>query len=515
MEMEKRTLIAVVLSIAILIGYQFFFATPPPPQKPAEKPEGIVEKGTIAEKTQIAPVKPVSIPSAAVAEKEITVDTELYSATLTSVGGTVKKWELKKHTDKEGLSVVLQKGQSVVPPLSIMSQNNFNLSGINFRVSGRNLSLSENLPTGSLVFEYATPEYSVRRTFTFYNNKYKFDLKDEVIGLPEYWLAVGNDFGIYNKKDDSEHIGPILLQNTDRIEIKTGKLQEPKVFQGGIKWIANEDKYFFAGIVPAKQMDEAKAWKIQDASVIAIKGKPGVNDFLIYAGPKEHDRLKELNVGLDHIIDFGFFSIISRPLFWLLKLFYDYLGNYGWAIVLLTIVTRIPFIPLINKSQKAMKKMQDIQPKMAELKEKYKNDPQKMQKELMAMYKKHKVNPLGGCLPMLLQVPVFFALYTILSIAIELRGAPFMLWVTDLSVKDPYYILPIVMGITMVVQQKMTPTSMDPKQAKIMMFMPVIFTFLFLNFASGLVLYWLVNNVLSIIQQFFVNKKLAKEKAQS
>lgn len=158
-----------------------------------------------------------------------------------------------------------------------------------------------------------------------------------------------------------------------------------------------------------------------------------------------------------------------------------------------------------------MKKLQEIQPKMAEIKEKYKKDPQKMQKEMTELYKKHKVNPVGGCLPMLLQIPVFFALYKVLLIAIELRGAPFMLWITDLSVKDPYYVLPIVMGITMVIQQKMTPTGMDPKQAKLMMLMPVVFTFLFLNFASGLVLYWLVNNILGIIQQFFTNRKLAKE----
>ena len=156
-----------------------------------------------------------------------------------------------------------------------------------------------------------------------------------------------------------------------------------------------------------------------------------------------------------------------------------------------------------------MKKMQELQPKLTELREKYKNDPQKMQKETLEIYKKYKVNPMGGCLPMLLQIPVFFALYKVLMIAIELRGAPFMLWVTDLSAKDPYYILPIVMGITMVVQQKMTPTSLDPKQNKLMMLMPVIFTFMFLNFASGLVLYWLVNNVLSIIQQYITNKKLS------
>ena len=153
-----------------------------------------------------------------------------------------------------------------------------------------------------------------------------------------------------------------------------------------------------------------------------------------------------------------------------------------------------------------MKKMAKIQPLMAELKEKYKKDPQKMQKETMALYKKHKVNPVGGCLPMLIQLPVFFALYRILLTTIELKGAPWALWITDLSLKDPYYVLPIVMGATMLLQQKMTPTAMDPKQAKMMMMMPIVFTFMFLQFSAGLVLYWLVNNTLGIIQQYFVNK---------
>ena len=156
-----------------------------------------------------------------------------------------------------------------------------------------------------------------------------------------------------------------------------------------------------------------------------------------------------------------------------------------------------------------MKKMQKIQPMMAELKEKYKNDSQKMQKETMQLYKKYKVNPVGGCLPMFLQIPVFIALYNVLLKAIELRGAPFALWITDLAVKDPYYVLPIVMGLTMVLQQKMTPSAMDPKQAKMMMLMPIVFTFMFLSFPAGLVLYWLVNNVLGIIQQYYANKKAA------
>ena len=229
-------------------------------------------------------------------------------------------------------------------------------------------------------------------------------------------------------------------------------------------------------------------------------------------------------MGLEYIVDFGFFSVLAVPLFWALKLFYKIFGNYGWAIVLLTILIRIPFIPLVNKSQKSMKKLQELQPRMAEVREKFKKDPQRMQREMMDLYKKYKVNPLGGCLPILLQIPVFFALYKILMIAIELRGAPFMLWLKDLSAPDTLFghiptwfpliggfavgPLPILMGATMIIQQKMTPTSMDPAQNRIMMFMPIVFTFLFLNFATGLVLYWLMNNLFSIAQQLYVNRKL-------
>jgi len=313
----------------------------------------------------------------------------------------------------------------------------------------------------------------------------------------------------------------VLLTGTKRVE---PKLKEAESYRDDLKWIAQEDKYFFAALVPVTKVDEAKVWKIKDSPVIAFKSKVGTNEFILFAGPKEYDRLKTLHVGLEYIVDFGFFSVLAVPLFWALKLFYKFFGNYGWAIVLLTILIRIPFIPLVNKSQKSMKKLQELQPRMAEVREKFKKDPQRMQREMMDLYKKYKVNPLGGCLPILLQIPVFFALYKILMIAIELRGAPFMLWLKDLSAPDTLFghiptwfpliggfavgPLPILMGATMIIQQKMTPTSMDPAQNRIMMFMPIVFTFLFLNFATGLVLYWLMNNLFSIAQQLYVNRKL-------
>lgn len=510
--MDKKTLIAIVLATAVLLAYQYLIP------KTMQKPPVTTESKT---ETVTKEVPVVARTTAAVMEtdlaKEIKVETDLYSATFTSRGGTIKSFTLKKYADKKGADVFLLKSPGMYAPLGLGSQDDFDLSKVAFKVTGSDLKLNGS-QSGSLTFEYVASQYSVKRIFTFYADRYSFDLRDEVAGLPEYWITLGSDFGTYAAEaDSSPHKGPVILKDTNRIELTAKKLDEPKIYKDGLHWIAQEDKYFFSAIVPSQQMAqqvvEARAWKTQGAADVSLKVKSGTNNFTIYAGPKEYERLAALNLGLEHVLDFGFFSILARPLFWVLKFFYKYVGNYGWAIILITIITRIPFIPLLNKSQSSMKKMQELQPKLNEIKEKYKKDPQAQQKEMMEMYKKYKVNPVGGCLPMLLQIPVFYALYKVLMIAIELRGAPFLFWVTDLSAKDPFYILPIVMGITMLVQQKMTPSSADPKQAKIMMFMPVVFTFMFLNFASGLVLYWLVNNLLGIIQQLFVNKKATRQAA--
>jgi YidC/Oxa1 family membrane protein insertase len=528
--MEKRALLAVALAFVIILVYQYLFIKPEPQkvQKPPKVTE--TEKPVPAESSATAIMTPEtkSVPSE---EREIRVDTDLYSAVFTTQGATLKHYELKQYKDKDGKNVVLLKSPGMEPPLGIGSKDDFNLSNANFSVSGggKDITLNEDRKSGSLIFEYAGSGSFVKRTFTFFNDKYAVDVKDETVGLPAYWITLGTDFGIYNDKDTSVHVGPVLLKYTDRKEFSAKKLKEAEISKGDLKWIAQEDKYFFAALVPVTAVEEAKVWKVKDSLLIAFESGAATNKFILYAGPKDYDRLKALHVGLEHIIDFGFFSVIALPLFWVLKLFYKFTGNYGWAIIFLTIIVRIPFIPLVNKSQKSMKKMQELQPRMAEVKEKYKKDPQRMQKEIMELYKKHKVNPVGGCLPILLQIPVFFALYKILMIAIELRGAPFMLWIKDLSAPDTLFghiplwfpliggfaagPLPIVMGITMIIQQRMTPSSMDPTQNKMMMFMPVIFTFLFLNFASGLVVYWLMNNVLSIAQQFYANKKLAKESA--
>jgi len=408
----------------------------------------------------------------------------------------------------------LMRPEARVPALNI-GVDNSNLTGkLGFSLpeGQKNITIKGATETASLTFLYSDANITIKRTYNFYGDGYRIDLIDEVEGPSSYWLTLGSNFGISGSSDNGYrgHSGPVVLKDADRIELNPKKISEPKIYGDNLRWIAQEDKYFFASIVPFTAINQARIWRDNSGEIItALQLPSGKNRLLIYSGPKEHDRLKKLGVGLEHIIDFGFFSILARPLFWILKLFYRFIGNYGWAIVLLTIIVRIPFIPLINKGQKSMKKLQSLQPKMNEIRQKYKKDPQRMQKEMMELYKKYKVNPMSGCLPMLIQIPVFFALYKVLLVAIELRNAPFIFWIKDLSAKDPYYVLPIVMGLTMFIQQKMTPTPMESQQQKIMQFLPLIFTFMFLNFSSGLVLYWLVSNILSIVQQFYNNRKLA------
>lgn len=288
--------------------------------------------------------------------------------------------------------------------------------------------------------------------------------------------------------------------------------------QGAIRWYAFEGEYFTALLVPpSSEKNIFLSVKGNDKNVLKAQlAAPSVSvpprgtirtTYRIYLGPKVTDPLKELGVGAEGLIDFGFFTIVAKPLLWFLKLTNTVTKNFGIDIIILSILIKIIFLPLTQISMKSMKEMQKVQPEMGRLKEQFKNDKARLQQEMMLLYKRRKINPMSGCLPMVIQIPVFIALYNALQNSIEMRHAPFILWIMDLSAKDPIYITPIIMGATMVLQQKMTPTAADPAQAKIFMLMPIMFTFLFLNFPSGLVLYWMVTNVLSIAHQYYMNKK--------
>lgn len=517
--MDKRTLLAIILSILVLVGWSILFKPTPQPQRsrpaPLAAPTESQEAAVTAEVAPLSPSPPIAEDVSMTDEtvgSDITVETDLYKAIFTTKGATVKSWELKEYRDSNKAPVVLLGETDVVPSLALLFKGDERDFPQKVLYTSNRESLilgARGSERGELIFTYTGQGITIRKTLTFYNDRYKVDLSIKTMNTQSILLPVGSAFGSLDKKQ-REHNGPVILIDSERTEFDK-KDTDTRSFTGNIRWIAQEDKYFTAALVPSGSIEGATVWNEGGAAEIGFNLGGETNDLVFYVGPKDYDRLKSLDLGLEHIIDFGWFSFVAMPLFWVLKFFYSFLGNYGWAIIILTIVIRVPFIPILNKSQKSMKKMSTLQPLMTEIREKYKKDPQKMQKEITELYKKHKVNPIGGCLPMFLQIPVFIALYNVLLKAIELRGAPFVLWIHDLSVKDPYYILPVVMGVTMLIQQKMTPSTMDPKQAKMMMLMPIVFTFMFLTFPSGLVIYWLVNNLLAIVQQYYVNKKAAQE----
>ncbi|MBU3059354.1 membrane protein insertase YidC [Pseudomonas indica] len=286
--------------------------------------------------------------------------------------------------------------------------------------------------------------------------------------------------------------------------------------QGG--WVAWLQHYFVTAWVPSK--DDSNLVQTRKDSqgnyIIGFTG-PALNvpagasaetGATLYAGPKIQGKLAQLSPGLELTVDYGFLWFIAQPIFWLLEHIHSLLGNWGWSIIVLTILIKMAFFPLSAASYKSMARMRAVSPKLQALKEQYGDDRQKISQAMMELYKKEKINPLGGCLPILVQMPVFLALYWVLLESVEMRQAPWMFWITDLSIKDPFFILPIIMGATMFIQQQLNPTPPDPMQAKVMKLMPIIFTFFFLWFPAGLVLYWVVNNVLSIAQQWYITRRI-------
>ncbi len=291
--------------------------------------------------------------------------------------------------------------------------------------------------------------------------------------------------------------------------------------QGG--WIAWLQHYFVTAWIPqAGDTNLVQTRKDSQGNYIigftgpavsVAAGAQGETGATLYAGPKSQEQLEELSPGLRLTVDYGILWFIAQPIFWLLENIHALLGNWGWSIIVLTIIIKLAFFPLSAASYKSMARMRAVSPKMQALKDQYGDDRQKLSQAMMELYKKEKINPLGGCLPIIVQMPVFLALYWVLLESVEMRQAPWMFWITDLSIKDPFFILPIIMGVTMFIQQQLNPTPPDPMQAKVMKLLPIIFTFFFLWFPAGLVLYWVVNNVLSIAQQWYITRQIEQAKS--
>ena len=294
--------------------------------------------------------------------------------------------------------------------------------------------------------------------------------------------------------------------------------------QGG--WVAWLQHYFVTAWIPAKDdTNLVQTRKDTQGNYIigftgpalnVAAGAEGQTSTTLYAGPKIQKDLAALSPGLDKTVDYGILWFLAEPIFWLLEHIHNLLGNWGFSIIVLTLIIKLAFFPLSAASYRSMARMRAVSPRLQALKEQFGDDRQKMSQAMMELYKKEKINPLGGCLPILVQMPVFLALYWTLLESVEMRQAPWILWITDLSIKDPYFILPIIMGATMFIQQQLNPTPPDPMQARVMKMMPIIFTFFFLWFPAGLVLYWVVNNVLSIAQQWYITRKIeAQNKASA
>ncbi len=293
---------------------------------------------------------------------------------------------------------------------------------------------------------------------------------------------------------------------------------------GDPAWIAMVQHYFASAWIPGdKFARDIYAGKIDNGLYrIGIQtplgnvapGTTVVEKARLFVGPQEESVLETIAPGFELLKDYGYLTILAKPIFWLLEKIHGYVGNWGWSIILLTILIKLVFFPLSAASYKSMARMKEVQPRLMAMKEQYKGEPQKLNQAMMEMYRKEKINPLGGCLPVVIQIPVFISLYWVLLSSVEMRGAPWVLWIHDLSVPDPYYILPLVMAVSMFVQTKLNPTPPDPIQAKVMMYMPIVFSVMFFFFPAGLVLYWVVNNLLSIAQQWQINQMFGKKHAK-
>ncbi|HQM90362.1 MAG TPA: membrane protein insertase YidC [Syntrophales bacterium] len=534
MSTNVRTFLAILLSFIVVFIYQYFFAKNLETQK-QEQAQTQTQTQT-AQPPATAPVGAPAVPAAArpapaaavraaAPAKDIRVETPLYTAVFSTRGGALKSLKLKEYkaTLDEGSPLIemvaVQEG-SELPLSTAFTGSTIDLPGdVAFEADRKELDLTGGAGPGRLVFTCAVPgQYRVEKIYTFLPDRYSFDLEVRFVNATN--AALNQSLSIrwleeLSKKGLEEEGAVARAKNST--EREAGAKLEKKAYGPDIQWGGFENKFFLAAMIP-KQPALTTATFARDARgqvVVTLDGpkntippgQPGVFNYTLFVGPKEYNRLKAEDAGLEAAINVGnWMKWLAYPILFFMQYLYKYVGNYGLVIILITMLTKLLFWPLGNKSYKSMKEMQKVQPKLNEIKERYKDDKQKMNAAVMELYKTHKINPLGGCLPMIIQIPVFIALYQLLSYAIELRHAPFVWWIQDLSAKDPYYITPIIMGATMLIQQKMSPPMGDPMQQKMMLLMPVVFTFLFLNFPSGLVIYWLVNNVLSIGQQYYINK---------
>lgn len=559
--MEKRVLLAVFLSFLVLFVYQAIFAPAPPD---AERQPVAPEMEAATEPPVVRPIPDVLEPSpldASAAETEraggteetetavsvlvgdsvardIVVDTPVVRAVFTNRGAQLRSWKLKDYLDAAGEPVDLVPArlpEELPRPLGLTlndAQLTARLDAALFQPSVDSLDLTNE--GGALAFEYADDQgLEAYKSLRFdpalpYQVAVEVRVEDQGQALNpaiRWGTGVGAASTVTGGSRYSQASQGIFLRDGDVSRLTAGDLTEQNTYEGLFRFVGVDDHYFLSAALPSgpvridygSQEVAAASADTSEAMAMVVVGyrlafSTPTPEAHFFFGPKDFDVLRVNDPELVRTIHFGWFSFLVVPLLRALKWINGFVGNYGWSIIILTVLLNAAMFPLRHKSVVSMRKMQELQPEMKAIQDRYAKlkttDParQKMNTELMNLYRERGVNPASGCFPMILTMPVLFAFYSLLSVAIEIRGAPFILWIQDLSLHDPMYVTPILMGITMVVQQRMTPSTADPTQQKIMMFMPIMFTFMFLWAPSGLVLYWLVSNVWGVGQQVVTNR---------
>jgi YidC/Oxa1 family membrane protein insertase len=546
----RRTILWVVFTASLFLlwdawnkhnGHPSFFSPAARPVASGSAPAGTSGAGVPAPVAGgAAAPTPSAAASAAPAGEQLVVKTDVFEATLDSRGGDLVRLALLKHADdadpKKPLVLFDRSSQR-----QYLAQ-----SGLITKQPGvvlpNHLTLMHLLPgdatlkdgADSVTVTFESPDQGgakLRKTYTFKRGQYTIGVKHEVTNAsgaplqPELYLQLVRDGTIPPSSmfmAPTSFTGPAIytdekhFQKVEFADIQKGKAEHATAADNG--WIGMVQHYFnTAWLVPQKAPREFRTKDLENnlysVSMVLPLGTvaPGAtvsHEATLYAGPQEENKLQVLAPGLELVKDYGWFTVLAKPLFWLLDKLHSLIGNWGWAIVALVVLLKIAFYWLNASAYRSMAKMKAINPRVMELRERYKDKPQQMQQEMMRIYREEKVNPIGGCLPILVQMPFFIALYWVLLSSVEMRNAPWIGWITDLSAKDPLYILPLLMTLSTLFQTWLNPTPPDPVQAKMMWIMPLMFSVFFFFFPAGLVLYWLTNNILGIAQQWFINKRL-------
>ena len=471
---------------------------------------------------------PAVVTLAAPGAASFKIKTDLFVADISSQGGDITRLELVRYPDTENKLknfILFDSGEKHI----YLAQSGLIGEGLpNHKAEWKLVAGEQTLKDNEQQLELRLEANAINgtklsKTYVFHRGSYQIDILHEGAAAGSYaYYQITRDgkpaegqAGSSMMMGVTTFTGPAVFteaekyQKVEFADILKNKAKFAQKSDNG--WLALVQHYFVtAWLPPAGTTREFYMRKVGEdlysAGVILPVNADGKNSVSLYAGPQEQDKLEKIAPGLDLVVDYGWLTVIAAPLFWVLGAIHKLVGNWGWAIIGLTVLLKLMFFPLSAASYKSMAKMRVLTPKLVKLKEVFGDDKQRLNQEMMELYKKEKVNPLGGCLPVLVQIPVFIALYWVLLGTVEMRNAPWLGWITDLSVRDPIYVLPLIMGATMFFQTRLNPTPPDPIQAKVMLFMPLVFTVMFLAMPAGLVLYWTVNNLLSIAQQWQITR---------